>query len=100
MKRELGKGLNDAWVEFGPWPWPFGCDGLRSRAHQPAHFPSPRLKRLSLLGPARGQRGAAWPTRTLTGAARIGCAVTVFAAHAVARPAAARRWTESDKVFG
>jgi hypothetical protein len=40
---------------------------------QPAHFPGPLLKRLGLLGPARGQSGP------------------------LARSAAARRWTKKQR---
>jgi hypothetical protein len=29
-EKGTGKGLNGAWAEFGPWPWPFGHDGLRN----------------------------------------------------------------------
>jgi hypothetical protein len=42
----------------------------------------------------------AWLAHTLAGAACTRCATTACVAHAVVRPAAARRWMESGKELG
>jgi hypothetical protein len=66
MKKELEKGLNDAWAESGPWPWLVGFGGPRNggalahREGRPERCSAARTTRSVLWSPhARRAIGAA-----------------------------------------
>jgi hypothetical protein len=67
---------------------------------RPARFPSPRLKWLSLLGPARGRSGLVGSRASQRDVERVRCAVTARTPRAVVQLAAAHQWMESSMVFG